>query len=67
MQEEDKTTEQKAKANKIIRLRSALAAGTGLLSFPVLVAAAVRLAAGGTVGRRLAVPEWLWNGLFFAG
>ena len=39
MQEEDKTTEQKAKANKIIRIRSALAAGTGLLPFPVLDAA----------------------------
>ena len=41
MQEEDKTTEQKAKANKIIRIRSALAAGTGLLPFPVLDAAGI--------------------------
>jgi uncharacterized protein (DUF697 family) len=41
MQEEVKTTEQKAKASKIIRIRSALAAGTGLLPFPVLDAAGI--------------------------
>jgi uncharacterized protein (DUF697 family) len=41
MSQDEKTTAQKAKAIKIIRIRSALAAGTGLLPFPLLDAAGI--------------------------
>lgn len=41
MEQGDKIKEQKVRANKLIRLRSALAAGTGLLPFPVLDAAGI--------------------------